>query len=127
MRLSGGKNNTVAAYVKLGLTPRSAALQADTLWFYRQLENRTAEIAYGASKDGESAWFSMATGGEYLLAARRLMSQESSSGTPAAPHTGERHPKALPIALAVSAAALVTIGGLDIIKRRREMRHNEAQ
>ena len=127
VRLSGGKNNTVAAYVKLGLTTRSAALQADTLWFYRQLENRTAEIAYGASKDGESAWFSMATGGEYLLAARRLMSQESSSGTPAAPHTGERHPKALPIALAVSVAALVTIGGLDIIKRRREMRHNEAQ
>ena len=33
----------------------------------------------------------------------------------------------LAIVVAVSVAALVTIGGLDIIKRRREMRHNEAQ
>ena len=126
VRLSVSKDNTVAAYVKLGLATRSTAWQADTLWFYRQLEDRTAEIAYGASKDGESAWFSMATGGEYLLAARRLVSQERDGAT-SAPLTGERHTKALPIALAVSAAALATIGSVDIIKRRREMRHNEDQ
>ena len=126
VRLSVSKDNTVAAYVKLGLATRSTAWQADTLWFYRQLEDRTAEIAYGASKDGESAWFSMATGGEYLLAARRLASQERDGAT-SAPLTGERHTKALPIALAVSVAALATIGSVDIIKRRREMRHNEDQ
>ncbi len=125
--LSGGKNNMVASYVKIGLEARSAALQADTLWFYRRLEERTVEIAYGASKAGESAWFSMATGGEYLLAAQRLTVRESSSGTAAAPLTGERRPTVLPIALAVSAAALAVAGGLDIIKRRREMRHNEDQ